>query len=135
MSDIALVKADFRALFPEFSSTGQYPDDKIDLMWTLATSYVDPSDDWGDTQKKTHALYLMLAHLLHLDRASQTSGHQNIIGEVTQATIDKVSISLAQSAQTTSGFASFLMATNYGKMLRALLRTQAVGISYYGRAQ
>lgn len=127
-------------MFPPFSDEAIYPDEMLEMKWSMATCYVSDSDCGRLSGKcRENALYLMLAHLLYLatkaNEQAATTTPGSIAGArggiVTSATIDKVSVSLLPPPVTDS-WDWWLQQTPYGSQLLALLSSFVGGFSVGG---
>jgi hypothetical protein len=131
---IELNIADFRAQFPQFADTTKYPDSTLQLQFDIATSYVT-ADTYGDmtTPVRTHAIYLMMAHLLQLNIiiAQNAANGGGQIGVVQSATIGSVSVTL-QPPPVRGQWRWWLNNTPYGAQLVALLEMQSAGGFFVG---
>lgn len=109
----------WRLLFPQFNGV---PDAVVLTHADQSACYID------STCADDCAIYLMVAHLLQLaaNAAAGTPG-----GQITTATIDKVSVTVAQAPGTDS-YRYWLNSTPYGQQLLALLARCAVGGTYVG---
>lgn len=121
--------AQFRVIFPEFASVVAFPDAVLQAFWDVGVTYLGAYDGCllsGDPRQ--NALNYMTAHLLKLSVMAQAGQTPAI---VTQATIDKVTVSLAEPP-TKSGWAWWLCLTPYGVALWALLSVKSAGGFYVG---
>lgn len=109
----------FRSLYPQFSTVS---DAAVMAASGQADCYID------STYADDCAIYLMVAHLLQLS-ANAATGKPG--GQITTATIDKVSVTVAQAPGTTS-YAYWLNSTPYGQQLAALLARCAAGGTHVG---
>ena len=93
---IELDVAEFRLMFPAFADTEKWPDVMIRVQFDAACDYVSPYPGrrFGKRSRK-RLLYLMTAHLLHLNSAQAESGQPGQGGMVSSATVDKISVTLA----------------------------------------
>lgn len=109
----------FRELYPAFSGVS---DDAVILTAGQVDCYLDASCLDGCAE------YLMVAHLLQIARntALGQSG-----GQITSASIDKVSVTVAQ-APGTSSYSYWLNSTVYGQQLAALLARGLSGLPPIG---
>jgi Protein of unknown function (DUF4054) len=131
MSCINYNDAAFRALFPVFANTIQYPAAAIQIYWNTATAYV--SNRYGGCYtggmtlaQQTLALNQMTAHLYCLSgliAAGQTPGI--MVG----ATIDKISVTM-EPPPAPNQWQYWLQTTPYGQQLLALLQVASVGGFY-----
>lgn len=135
MSIISLSPANFRVLFKAFQNPVVYPDSVIQLFWDTATAYV--SDRNGGCfvgalsfAQQTLALNQMTAHLLAINDMIALG---NTPGVTTQATVDKVSVSL-EPPPAKSMWQYWLQTTPYGQQLLALLQGAAVGGFFFTAA-
>ena len=120
----------FRAQFPAFASTTQYPSEVLLGYWSSAVCALGSYDTRGlSGDCRQRALYLMTAHLAHM--AFLISIGQTSVGVVTGATIDKVTVSM-QAPAASSGWQSWLYLSPYGMQLWAMLSAKAVGGFYVG---
>lgn len=131
---ITLNFADFRAQTPQFADPIKYPDSTLQLQFDLATSYVT-ADTYGDMTEavRTHAIYLMMAHLLALGViiAQNATGGGGQLGVVQSATIGSVSVTL-QPPPVRGQWRWWLNNTPYGAQLTALLEMQSAGGFFVG---
>lgn len=114
------VLATFRALYPQFDTVA----DATVLAQSLqADCYI------GSTCSDACGLYLMVAHLLQLaaNGAAGTPG-----GQITSASIDKVSVTVAAAPGATNSYIYWLNSTPYGQQLAALLARCSVGGAHVG---
>ena len=109
----------FRALYPQFASVS---DATVQAQAGQADCYI------GSTCADDCAIYLMVAHLLQLS-ANAATGKPG--GQITTATIDKVSVTVVQAPGTTS-YTYWLNSTPYGQQLAALLARCAAGGTHVG---
>lgn len=135
MADVTLDKPLFRSLFPEFADVVAYPDAVLQTRWdNEATLYVTAANE-GDLMdgKRAYAIQCMLAHLLRLTKLATAAGAGGtaVTGVVTQATVDKVSVTLAPPPAR-GEWGHWLAQTPYGVQLSAFLSAQAAGGFYYG---
>ncbi|UNY40211.1 hypothetical protein KLEP174_gp10 [Pseudomonas phage vB_PcuM_ KLEP17-4] len=109
----------FRELYPQFASVS---DAAVNAAAAQAGCYID------STCADDCAIYLMVAHLLQLaaNIAANTPS-----GQITSASIDKVSVTVAQ-APGTSAYQYWLNGTPYGQQLAALLARCSAGGLYVG---
>lgn len=113
--------AAFRLRYPQFAS---YSDEQIlafaeDAKCHLSTHCKDCRRLWW---------FLMVAHLLTLDTNSKNGG---AVGQVTSASIDKISVSI-QAPTATNKWSYWLSLTPYGLELLALLSRCFTGGFYVG---
>lgn len=125
---ITLVIADFRALFPQFANSTTFPDVAIQMQFDLATSYVS-ADTYGcmPIAARTHALYLMTAHLLALGVIIAAGGYTGRPGIATASRVGDVQVTVEAPPFGTSQWRWWLNTTPYGGQLVALLDVQSVG--------
>lgn len=132
---IELDLPEFRQRFPAFAMEAVFPDLTIDTQWQLATLYVSDSVYACLHASQTLALQLMTAHLLALQQAQACGGAGEgggASGLTVAATIDKVSVTLAQPPFGTSAWRYWLNLSPYGQQLLALLSARSMGGSYHG---
>ena len=109
----------FRELYPQFEAVS---DAAVTAAATQANCYID------STCADDCAIYLMVAHLLQL-AANIAAGTPS--GQITSASIDKVSVTVAQAPGTDS-YRYWLNGTPYGQQLLALLARCSAGGLYVG---
>lgn len=117
--------AAFRVAFPAFASDVIYPDALINAQAANALCFLGTHNCGCDTL----SWQLMTAHLLALATAQASGSGQS--GQVTSASIDKVSVSITPPP-TRDGFTYWLGMTPYGLQLFALLSRCAAGGIYVG---
>ena len=110
----------FRALYPQFDAVA---DATVLAQAGQAECYL------AETCADSCALNLMVAHLLQLS-ANAASGAP--AGQVTSASIDKVSVTVAQGAGANNSYTYWLNSTPYGQQLAALLARCAAGGTFVG---
>jgi hypothetical protein len=112
----------FRLLYPQFAAQ---TDEQLLAMATEAQCFL------ADTgcNCSSQMLMLMVAHLLTLAAQARTGG---VSGQVTSATIDKVSVSVAPPPGGDDAWAYWLGLTPYGLQLLALLKRCTAGGFYVG---
>lgn len=123
----------FREQFPAFQCTTPISDSVLQGYFDMATAYIS-NQNCGNYRRigglnlpqKTQALYLMTAHLGTIARSIQTN---NVVGVLTQASIDKVSVSL-EPPPSKNQWQYWLNSTPYGQQLLALLQVLSVGGFY-----
>lgn len=123
--------ATFRAMFPEFGDTNQYPAAVIEVWWGIACSFIQiPSSGCSmlSGAQQTAALNYMTAHLyiLSLRAADATSPEADQGGVEISATIDKVSVS-TMPPPADDMWSYWLAQTPKGQALQALLQVASVG--------
>lgn len=109
----------FRELYPQFEAVS---DAAVNAAASQANCYID------STCADDCAIYLMVAHLLQL-AANIAAGTPS--GQITTASIDKVSVTVAQAPGTDS-YRYWLNGTPYGQQLAALLARCSAGGMYVG---
>lgn len=130
---ITLNLTDFRAQFPQFADPVKYPDATLQVQFELACSYVT-NDTYGDMSVtvRTHAIYLMMGHLIALNALiAQNASGGGQIGVVQSATVDSVSVTL-QPPPVRGQWRWWLNNTPYGAQLAALLEMQSAGGFFVG---
>lgn len=124
----------FRTLFSAFASPSVYPAILIQAYWDTASAYINPnfvSTITGFTlAQQTLALNLMTAHLLYLFNRINAG---KTTGIVTQATIDKISVTL-QAPPEVNQWQWWLNQSPYGQQLLSLLQVVSVGGTYISTA-
>lgn len=113
--------AAFRVLYPQFAAV---PDATVNAQAVQAECYIADMACADEC-----ALNLMVAHLLQLT-ANATAGLPG--GQITSASIDKVSVTVAQAPGSTSSYVYWLNGTPYGQQLAALLARCASGGAHVG---
>lgn len=125
--------ASFRSLFPAYANTVQYNSGTVQAFWDTATAYVGDmySRSWVMSQaQQTLAINQMTAHLLYLNDQIVAG---NTPGVMTNATIDKVSVTL-QPPPEKNQWQWYLNQSPYGQQLLSLLQVAAVGGFYASSA-
>jgi hypothetical protein len=116
---MAFALSTFRDLCPQFAAVS---DATVTAQSEQAACYI------GSTCADDCAIYLMVAHLLAI--ADKIASGQPA-GQVTNARIDKVSVTVA-AAPGTDSYRYWLNQTPYGQQLAALLARCAAGGAYVG---
>lgn len=111
----------FRALYPQFAGLS---DEQILATAEQAGCFLTDNGCACTDQQQ----FLMVAHLLTLDRQAQAGG---VVAQVTGATVDKVNVSIA-AAPSRDAWGYWLALTPYGLQLLALLKVCAAGGFYVG---
>lgn len=120
-------EAAFRLQFTAFADQAAYPGVMLDSFFDAAGCYVaNKNYGWLRGCCNLQALYLMTAHLAALNNLIAGG---NTPGIETQASIDKVSVSMMEPP-VTNGWQFWLNQTPYGQQLLALLNAVAVGGVY-----
>jgi hypothetical protein len=130
MAAHTLDPAQFRAMFPAFADATKFPDATLQVYWDLATEWLGGDDGpllCGSALQT--ALNYMTAHLLEL--STRIAAGNAVAGPVTQATIDKVSVTIA-AAPPRSEWGWWLVSTPYGAQLYAFLKLKGAGGLYIG---
>lgn len=125
--------ANFRVIFPAFANPAAfpagYPDAMLQAFWDVAVTYLGAYDGCLlSGEPRQSALNFMTAHLLALSTMA-ANGQTPAI--VTQATIDKVTVALAEPPAK-NAWAWWLCLTPYGVQLWALLSVKSAGGFYVG---
>lgn len=125
MAVIVFNVAAFRTAFPAFSDVAAFPNALLQGNWDSAACIISTNDGCYSLRgaSRERALNLLTAHLTALGviiASGQTPG------VMTQATIDKVSITL-QAPPVKTEFEWWLTQTPYGQQLLALLQAKAAG--------
>ena len=124
---VTLNITNFRALFPDFTNVLIYTDSIITNNFDLATMYIKNETNCKINEDRlTKMLYLMTAHLLTLNVANPNSSDDITNGNVTSASIDKISVSI-NALQTKTAFQHFLNSTKYGVQLLSLMSLLMMG--------
>lgn len=122
---VSLVVSEFKAQYPAFADT---QDAVIQSAFDMSSVFIENDTNcFLDDAKLKTVLYLMTAHLLQVN-INTTSGSS---GVVTSASIDKVSVSIAEPKNKTE-FSYFLNQTPYGMQLSALFKVLSMGGFYIG---
>lgn len=118
--------ADFRLAVPYYADTTAFPQAQMQNWFTIGTNYISDANYGGLRDgARQYALYLMTAHLQNLsDQLTADGGAAG--GLVTQATVDKVSVTI-QPPPNKSQFEWWLNQTSFGQQLFALLSKAGVG--------
>lgn len=132
MATIQFNEQNFRALFPQFSNIQSFPSSLLNLMWNNATAYLSNQTTCGwyrgmNLNQQTLALNYMTAHLMAI---GVIIGQQGTPGIVTNATIDKISVTM-QPPPEKNQWQWWLNQTPYGSQLLALLQVAAAGGRMY----
>lgn len=119
----------FRDSFAAFCNETTYPDDILQMYWDMATCYVT-DEDYGCLTGNCRrlAINLMTAHLCIIAEMVQSG---NTPAQVTNATIDKVSVSTAPPPNRDQ-YDWWLGLTAYGAQLGSLLTSNSAGGLYVG---
>lgn len=121
-----LDKTTFRAMFTQFSSETAYPDTMLDTFYEVAGNYISQTDSsTGGLTGSTlsYALQLLTAHLI-VGVTNAAGG--DITGVVTGASVADVSTTL-MPPPAKSGWQYWLLSTEYGKQIWALLSMKSIG--------
>lgn len=122
----------FRAMFPAFADTTQFPDAYIELQWELATAYLGSYDGCLlNGAPLQQALNLMTAHLMAINLLLAEQGPGATVAVTTGATIDKVTVTNLPPP-VKNGWQFWLATTPYGLQLWALLSMRSAGGFYIG---
>lgn len=132
MAQQTLNIATFRLLFPEFADPAKFPDPYIQAQWNVAVAHMGDMDGWALAGSALNtALMYLTAHLMKINVILAAGGGAGIAGQVTGATIDKVSVQFA-APPSKSGWQYWLSLTPYGLQLWALLQMKSAGGLYIG---
>lgn len=121
--------ANFRALFPAFTSTVTFPEVTLSLYWGVATNYISQYPQFCDginLSQQTLMLNQMTAHIAWLNNLAATSQQA---GFVTGAGVGAVNVTI-QAPPEVNQWQWWLNQTPYGQQLLALLEVLTVG-GYY----
>lgn len=131
MTQATLDLALFRAMFAEFADATVTPDAALQMRYDEAANYITPEDEpcGLPLAKVSYALMLCLAHLCRLAR--MVADTASPVGVVTQAQVDKVSVTLAPPPMR-GEWGHWLAQTPYGVQLSAFLNVNAAGGFYVG---
>jgi hypothetical protein len=122
---VVLDIAEFKELYPAFSDL---TDTTITNSFNMASMFIENETNcYLDEDQLKTVMYMMTAHLLQI----QTNTAKNTSGVVTSASIDKVSVTIAEPKNKTE-FSHFMNQTPYGTQLLALFKMLAVGGFYIG---
>ena len=118
-----MTPASFRASFPEFASTSDYPDSLVNFWLTLSVELVS-TDRFGASYE--HALGLLTAHNLVMARgnvlASTGSGVPGgASGAVASKAVGSVSVSYDNTGSSVAGAGQYGQ-TTYGRQYMQLVR-------------
>jgi hypothetical protein len=121
--------ANFRVIFPAFSNVVDFPDLVLQAFWDVGVTYLGDYDGplLSDDPLQS-ALNYMTAHLLQLSVMAQSGITPGI---VTNATVDKVAVSIAEPP-VKNAWGWWLALTPYGAALWALLTVKGAGGFYVG---
>lgn len=126
MAAIQYNDANFRMLFPAFTSTATYPEALLQLYWNCATDYINACQQWwgvNGANQLTLALNQMTAHITYvmgLAAAGQSTGI------TVSAGIDKINTAI-MPPPVKNMWQYWLATSPYGQQLLALLEAKAVG--------
>jgi hypothetical protein len=125
---MTVTASSFRADFPEFASTTNYPDAQVDF-WIDAAGQLVSEDRWGTLYD--FGVELLVAHNLTLGRRDQVAVAGGGVGGasggvVSSKSVDKVSVSYDTGAATFEG-AGDLNTTMYGIRWNRLARMFGAG--------
>lgn len=123
----------FRQQIPAYANTVAYAQSTVQNWWTVATNYVTNRRGGCFTgglnlASQALAINLMAAHLIFL---SALIAQGQTPGVLTQATIDKISVTL-EPPPNTNNWQYWLQTSPYGQQLLALLEVSAVGGIFQG---
>ena len=123
-----MTPATFRANFPEFSCTQDYPDSTIEFWFTVADGLLNP-ERWANLYE--YGTQLIVAHHLAIASRDQQAAHSGGIpgtvqGVQSSKSVDKVSVSYDTKAVTNENEAFWNM-TTYGIRLSHLSRMVGAG--------
>ena len=133
MAAVYLDPVAFRKQFPAFQCTPPIADSTLQVYFDTATLYINnPSGgaycggrNLSEAQRR-QCLYLMTAHLTHISQMTQSG---TTVGVITNATVDKVSVTL-EPPPATNQWSYWLQSTPYGQQLYALLKIASAGGMY-----
>jgi hypothetical protein len=124
--------ASFRAQYPQFADPVKFPDVALQAQFDLATGYVDAEGYSSMTDAvRTHALYLMTAHLLGLGVIIAQGNYTGQPGIVVASRVGDVQVQL-QPPPERGQWRYWLNLTPYGAQLVALLEVQSAGGFFVG---
>jgi hypothetical protein len=122
----------FRLLYPAFANPMLYPDAYVTAQFTAATAYFGQYDGpLINGAQLQNVLNLMTAHLMQINVMLSGAGQSPVIGVLSSATIDKVSVTNTPPPAK-DGWQYWLSTTPYGLQLRALLKVLSAGGLYVG---
>lgn len=119
----------FRAAYPAFSNTTNWPDPYVTEAWNMAVDYFGADDTCrASGDRKQRMLNLMTAHLLATWGPVQqaTAGASPALGAKTSATVDKVTVQRV-GPPVRSALSYWLGSTSWGVALWALLESSNAG--------
>jgi Protein of unknown function (DUF4054) len=133
MGGIVFNPSDFRNQFPAFNCVPPISDNTLQAFFDTATLYINNPRGYcyrgGLTfAQRQQCLYLMTAHLTAISRLI---AEDQTPGIITNATVDKLSVTL-QPPPETNQWQYWLQSTSYGQQLLALLQVASVGGFYAG---
>lgn len=133
MAEQTLDLPTFRLVFPAFADPTLFPDAYVQAQWGAAGGYISPWDNcFVAGPQLNRALSLLTAHLLQVNvmlTAAGASGTTPVLGVMTAASIDKVSVT-NMPPPIRNGWQYWLSSTPYGLELWAFLRMLA-GPGFY----
>lgn len=119
----------FRAAFPAFANTSQFPDETLQGYWGAATVQIsDENYGWLNGAGRERALNCLTAHLTQLSSVIQSG---QTVGLVSEASIDKVKVTLTPPP-VKSQWQWWMSLTPYGAECLAILSAGAAGGFYVG---
>jgi hypothetical protein len=135
MTNVIFNPALFREQYPAFQCTPPASDSVLQGYFDMATAYISNRNCRNycylgrmSLAQQTQALYLMTAHLGTIARSVYNN---DAIGVMTQATVDKVSVTL-EPPPALNQWQYWLNSTPYGQQLLALLQVISVGGYFVG---
>jgi uncharacterized protein DUF4054 len=119
----------FRLTYPAFADPLKYPDALLQQNFDFSGCYVTNDNyGWLRGDCRYNALTLMTAHLTALYDINKSG---QIAGQIQDATIDKISVSLTPPPNPNE-WQWWLSQTGYGQQLLALLQVNSAGGFYIG---
>jgi hypothetical protein len=129
MSEVIFDPALFRTLYPAFAADPPYTDVLLEAKWLDCTLWVTNQVNVCNTltyNETAAALMMLLAHMLAWDVLVAANGNTGNPGVVTQATIDKVSVT-QETPPGNDNWSYWLNSTPYGKKFLAFMRLKSIG--------
>lgn len=125
---MACTVAEFRARFPEFSDSGEYPDSRIQLFLDDAVNIYMGTDEGRWCNKYNYAHCYLAAHLLVGGTATEAGDTNTKTGPISSKSAGGVSVTRAVVAKDRSDTDSFYMTTPYGQQFLITRNSCFVGI-------
>ena len=120
---------DFRARFPEFSDTVEYPTARIQIFLDDATCDLGDGSNWCSTCKFDRALCYYTAHLLTVATRSEAGDTSSSVGPISSKSAGGVSVTRAVMTKDRSDGDDWLASTAYGMQYIQIRNGCLVGVT------